>query len=171
MVDPTNLIEAVVGGFVERIQDNINAIDDFTVTGKIADIEIRTVDNEVQVTAPDYFIYQSRGVNGSVEQRYNTPHKYTNKLPPVQVFKDWIKNKSIRLERNEPYAQHTNPSYERPFKELTEEEQINKAAWGMATNVFKYGIKSKDLYESLKLLLKKLHQKHQLKMLLKQMIK
>lgn len=141
MVDPTNLLEAVVGGFVERVHANINAADNLTVTGKIADIEIKVVNDEVQVHAPSHLIYQSRGVNGAKKKLYNTPHKYDQLRPPVGPIKEWIKEKRIRLINNETYYG------EAPFKEMTEDEKINAAAYAIREKIYQEGFKGHDLYE------------------------
>jgi len=47
----------------------------------------------------EYGIYQDKGVSGT-EKKYNTPFKYTNKMPPIKPIADWAKFKNIRL-RNE----------------------------------------------------------------------
>lgn len=140
-VESMSLIESIVGDFILRVQDNINKEDDMVTTGKINDITIQASDGSVNVLAHRWLIYQDRGVNGSVKKLYNTPHAFTDRMPPVQVFKDWIKNKNIRLENNAKYK-----GKESPFKDMTEEEQINSAAWGMAKKVFKEGFKPRNIY-------------------------
>ena len=47
----------------------------------------------------EYGMYQDKGVSGT-EKKYNTPFKYTNKMPPIKPLADWAKFKNIRL-RNE----------------------------------------------------------------------
>lgn len=47
----------------------------------------------------EYGMYQDKGVSGT-EKKYNTPFKYTNKMPPIKPIADWAKFKNIRL-RNE----------------------------------------------------------------------
>ena len=44
----------------------------------------------------DYAMYQDKGVSGT-EKKYNTPFKYTNKMPPIKPLADWAKFKNIRL--------------------------------------------------------------------------
>lgn len=135
------VIESVVGDFVERVHKNINSEKGMVTTGKINDITIQAENGTVNVYANPWLIYQDRGVNGSVKKLYNTPHAYTDKMPPVQVFKQWIKDKNIRLIDNKKYY-----GEESPTKDLTEDEQITKAAWGMATNVFKNGFRPRNIY-------------------------
>lgn len=100
------------------------------VTGGMAQIEIQAAGDHVNVLANNYLLYQDRGVNGSKIKLYDTPHSYTDKKPPVQPFIDWIKTKNIQS----------------PFKELTEEQKINNAAYAMREKVFQTGIKPRNIY-------------------------
>jgi hypothetical protein len=42
----------------------------------------------------EYGIYQDKGVSGT-KKKYNTPHKYTNKMPPTKALDKWIVKKGI----------------------------------------------------------------------------
>ena len=42
----------------------------------------------------DYGKFQDRGVSGT-EKKYNTPYKYTNKMPPAKAFDKWTVRKGI----------------------------------------------------------------------------
>ena len=42
----------------------------------------------------DYGMFQDRGVSGT-EKKYNTPFKYTNKMPPAKAFDKWTVRKGI----------------------------------------------------------------------------
>lgn len=42
----------------------------------------------------DYGKYQDKGVSGT-EKKYNTPYKYTNKMPPPKAFDKWVVRKGI----------------------------------------------------------------------------
>lgn len=137
------VIEGVVGDFILRVQENINSEKDMVTTGGISNITVKSDGGVVNVYANPWLLYQNFGVNGSKKKLYNTPHAYSDKMPPVQVFKDWIKRKNINLVNNEKYDRVEGAS---PFKELTEEQQINKAAWGMAKKVFKEGFKPRNIY-------------------------
>ena len=44
----------------------------------------------------EYGMYQDKGVSGT-QKKYNTPFKYTNKMPPIKPIADWAKFKNIRL--------------------------------------------------------------------------
>lgn len=41
-----------------------------------------------------YGMFQDRGVSGT-EKKYNTPYKYTNKMPPAKAFDKWAVRKGI----------------------------------------------------------------------------
>ena len=47
----------------------------------------------------EYGIYQDKGVSG-IKKKYNTPHKYTNKMPPTKALDKWIVKKGL-TPRNE----------------------------------------------------------------------
>lgn len=136
-----NVIENIVGDFIIRVQDNILSQTNMITTGDIADITIKPENGAINVYANPHLIYQDRGVNGSKKKYYNTPHAYKDKMPPVSVFKEWIKRKNINLVDNENYRGE--PS---PFKDLTEEQKINSAAWGMAKTIYKEGFKPRNIY-------------------------
>ena len=42
----------------------------------------------------DYGKFQDRGVSGT-EKKYDTPYKYTNKMPPAKAFDKWTVRKGI----------------------------------------------------------------------------
>ena len=42
----------------------------------------------------DYGKYQDKGVSGT-EKKYNTPYKYTSKMPPTKAFDKWLVRKGI----------------------------------------------------------------------------
>lgn len=42
----------------------------------------------------EYGMYQDRGVSGT-KVKYNTPYKYTNKMPPASAFSQWTVRKGI----------------------------------------------------------------------------
>lgn len=148
-----SVVEQVVGEFIDRVQENINKEKNFVTTGKINEITIQSKDGVINVYAHPHLIYQDRGVNGSKKKLYDTPHSYTDKMPPVQVFKDWIKEKKLFLtDKNDEHRKYDDrlsdkeKSQDRPFKELTEDEKIEKAAWGMAQKVFQEGFKPRKIY-------------------------
>lgn len=139
--DKLTVIENVLGSFITRVKENIDKETDMVTTGAISNITLKAEGESVNVMGSPHLIYQDRGVNGSKEKLYDTPHSYTDKMPPVDVFIEWIKRKHINLKNNEKY------SYKKPpFKELTEEEEIEKAAWGMAKKVFNEGFRPRNLY-------------------------
>jgi len=42
----------------------------------------------------DYGKFQDKGVSGK-EKKYNTPYKYTDKMPPTRAFDKWVIRKGI----------------------------------------------------------------------------
>ena len=42
----------------------------------------------------DYGKFQDKGVSGT-EKKYNTPYKYTNKMPPTKALDSWVVRKGI----------------------------------------------------------------------------
>lgn len=146
--------EQAIGNFIERVHKNINREKNMVTTGAINDISMKAEDGVINVYASPHLIYQSRGVNGAKKKLYDTPHSYKDKMPPVEVFKQWIKDKKIFLTPlNDKHREADTRlsmkerTEDRPFKELTEEQLINKAAWGMAKKVYNEGFKPRDLYE------------------------
>lgn len=98
-----SVVEQVAGEFIKRVQENLRNSDSI-VTGAIDDISIVIPDeNSLQITAAEHLIYQDKGVNGSVIQKYNTPYKYSDKKPPIQPFIDWAKRRGIE-DASAPYA-------------------------------------------------------------------
>lgn len=136
-----SVIEDAVGQFIERVHENINNEKGMVTTGKISDITIKAEDGAVHVMGNKWLIYQDRGVNGSEEKLYDTPHSYSDKMPPVDVFRDWIREKNIQLRDNEKYTGDASP-----FKEVDEESKIDGAAWAMAKSVYKRGFKSRNVF-------------------------
>jgi hypothetical protein len=47
----------------------------------------------------NYGIYQDKGVSGT-EVKYNTPYKYTNKMPPPSAFSQWVVRKGLKGTRD-----------------------------------------------------------------------
>jgi hypothetical protein len=136
-----NVIEQLSGDFILRVIDNINKIKDFVVTGAITDITLEPTKHGLNIVAPKHLVYQSRGVSGT-ERKYDTPHSYTDKMPPGPVFEDWINRKKLNLRDNEKYS-----GKKTPFKELSQADQINRISWSIARNIYRNGIEPKNLYE------------------------
>lgn len=135
-----SVIEQVAGRFIERVKENIQK-EDMVVTGAIEDITVKPENDRVNIYAHPWLLYQDRGVNGAEVKKYNTPHSYTDKMPPVYVFKDWIREKNVQLRYEPSYG--GSPS---SFAHLDNEAKISKAAWGMAKKVYKEGFKPRHIY-------------------------
>jgi hypothetical protein len=137
-------IENSVAEFVERVIKNING-EDMVVSGSIENISISTEGNAVKVYGPLHLIFQDKGVNGSVEKLYDTPFSYKDKVPPWQVFVDYIKTKNIQLRNEEKYTRKKNAGS--PFAALEgDDKDIEKAARGMAYAVFRRGFRPRFIY-------------------------
>lgn len=54
---------------------------------------------EFDFSMEQYGMYQDKGVSGT-KKKYNTPYKYTNKMPPPSALDKWIVKKGI-APRNE----------------------------------------------------------------------
>jgi len=134
-----SVIENIAGEFIERVQKNIQT-QNLIASGKIEDISIQAEDGKVNIYAYPHLLYQDRGVSGT-EVKYDTPHVYTDKMPPVEVFENYIKKKNIQLRDEEKY--HGKGS---SFKELTEDEKIKSTAFAIAKTIQKKGIKPKNVY-------------------------
>ena len=134
--------ENAVGDFILRVRENMQS-KDLIVKGGIADMRIEvTGTNQIDVFGNPWLLYQDRGVNGSEEKKYDTPHSYTDKRPPAYVFEDYIRTKNIQLKFNENYT--GDPS---PFEDIDgNEKAIKSAAYAMATKIYKEGFKPQNFY-------------------------
>jgi len=135
-------LEKACGEFILRVIENINKRRDFVSTGSITDITLEPTENGIKIMAPSHLIYQSRGVSGT-EKKYNTPHSFTNKMPPADVFIDWVKGKAIRLKDNEKYSRK-----KPPFKGADPNDDLERMAWAISRSIYKKGIAPKNLYEN-----------------------
>lgn len=136
----SDVIETTIGEFIDRVHQNIRT-ENAIVTGKIADIQIERTDQSITVTANPWLSYVDKGVNGSKAKLYDTPYSYKDKRPPVEPFKQWIAAKNIQLRDNAKYK-----GKESPVKHLTEEDQINNAAYAMREKVFQEGQAPGNVY-------------------------
>ncbi|RZJ82574.1 MAG: hypothetical protein EOO47_00050 [Flavobacterium sp.] len=134
--------ENAVGDFIVRVKENIQKAD-MIVTGGIEDIRIEvTDDKKINVIGKNWLLFTDRGVNGSQIKKYNTPHSYTDKRPPADVFYDYIKTKNIQLRNNENYLGE--PS---PFSDMDgDEAAIKSAAYAMATKIYKEGFAPQPIF-------------------------
>ena len=135
----TNVIERILGEFVERVQNNIDRLG-LPVTGAISEISIQSDGDTINVVGNPHLIYQSRGVSGTKVKR-DTPHSYKDKRPPVQPIIDWIKN-SKKITINE-----SSFGGKEKFKDLTDDEKITRVAYAIREKIFQEGFEGKDIYE------------------------
>lgn len=146
-------LEGVIGDFILRVQENINNEKNFVTTGKISDITMKAENGGISVFGSPHLIYQDRGVSGT-KKKYNTPHSYLDKKPPLQPFLDWVKAKQIFLtEKNDKFRVYDmrlskkDRTKDRPVKELTDDQKRTNAAYAMRESVFQDGIEPKNIYE------------------------
>jgi len=50
---------------------------------------------QLEFLMEDYGIFQDKGVSGT-EKKYNTPYKYTNKMPPPSKMDKWIVKRNLK---------------------------------------------------------------------------
>ena len=61
------------------------------------DSEIKVSKNSFQLSflMEDYGVFQDKGVSG-VKKKYDTPYKYTTKMPPTKSLDKWIVKKGLK---------------------------------------------------------------------------
>jgi len=64
---------------------------------KSLDSEVKVSKNSFQLEflMEDYGIFQDKGVSG-IKKKYNTPYRYTNKMPPPSKMDKWIVRKGLK---------------------------------------------------------------------------
>jgi len=58
------------------------------------DVKVSKNSFQLSFMMEEYGLFQDKGVSG-VEKKYNTPYKYTNKMPPPSKLDKWIVRKGI----------------------------------------------------------------------------
>ena len=76
-------------------------------------------------------------MNNNVGSQYS----FTNKKPPVEAIKSWIKAKQLQSVNNPIYYS------EAAFAELTEEEKIENFAFAIVNSTYYNGIKPKNIIQ------------------------
>jgi hypothetical protein len=97
------LVEAVLNKFAKRVIQQ--ARQNLTKKKKNASKELyNSLDYDLSVgpnsfsltfEMEDYGEFQDKGVSG-VKRKYNTPYKYTNKMPPPKAFAQWVVRKGLQ---------------------------------------------------------------------------
>lgn len=130
-----NTVEGVCLDFIDRVKTNIEN-EGMNVTGKMSDITIKREDEKtISILAYPYLIYQDKGVNGNENKPYNTPFTYRDKMPPINVIKEWIKNRAIVF--NLPNQKPDTPP----------EKILERQAYAVAKSIQKNGIKPRNIFE------------------------
>ena len=73
----------------------------------------------------EYGKYQDKGVSGT-KKKYNTPYKYTNKMPPTKAFSQWVVRNGLEGTRDKKTGRFLSRK---------------SLQYAVAKNIFKYGIK------------------------------
>ena len=63
------------------------------------DIKVSKNSFQLEFLMEDYGIFQDKGVSG-VKKKYDTPYKYTNKMPPPSKMDKWIVRKGLKGTRD-----------------------------------------------------------------------
>ena len=76
---------------LSRLQKNSSKKLYDSITG-----EVKVMPNSMRLyfDMADYGYYQDKGVSGT-KRKYDTPFRYTNKMPPPKAFDKWIVKKGI----------------------------------------------------------------------------
>ncbi|MCC8409905.1 hypothetical protein LJ707_13285 [Mucilaginibacter sp. UR6-1] len=137
-------MESDVANFIQRVQQNINDAG-IANTGDIADLRMNVSNTGIEIIGKPYLIYQDKGVQGSVSNAKapNSPFKYTDKKPPANSFKDYIKRKNLNLRNEEFYDSNAGS----PFNNSEgDEAAINSIAFAMANSVYQTGLAPKNIF-------------------------
>jgi hypothetical protein len=59
------------------------------------DLKVSKNSFQLEFLMEDYGIFQDKGVSGT-EKKYNTPYKYTNKMPPPSKMDKWIVKRNLK---------------------------------------------------------------------------
>ncbi len=66
------------------------------------DYDLKVMPNSFSMSflMEEYGVFQDKGVSGT-ERKYNTPHRFTNKQPPIKPILDWVNARRLRLRDKE----------------------------------------------------------------------
>lgn len=59
------------------------------------DLKVSKNSFQLEFLMENYGIFQDKGVSGT-EKKYNTPYKYTNKMPPPSKMDKWIVKRNLK---------------------------------------------------------------------------
>lgn len=59
------------------------------------DLNVSKNSFQLEFLMEDYGLFQDKGVSGT-EKKYNTPYKYTNKMPPPSKMDKWIVRRNLK---------------------------------------------------------------------------
>lgn len=142
--DPKKGLEGVCADFVDRVVQNITD-QDLIATGSIANIELQIVNaNEINIIGEKFINFLDLGVQGSVNaiRAPFSPYRYTDKMPPIQQFIDWINLKNIKV-RNTSY--NMGEGKDEVF--AGDEKAIEKMAYAMGKDRYLNGAEPKNIFK------------------------
>jgi hypothetical protein len=138
--DVSTSMQKCAARFIENVQQTITE-QGKSVTGGSSDLTITVIDDHnLTINAPKSLIFQSYGVNG-VNVDVGSQYSFTNKKPPVEAIKSWIKAKQLQSVNNPLYYS------EAAFAELTEEEKINNFSFAIVNGLYYNGIRPKNIIQ------------------------
>jgi len=77
------------------------------------------------ISMDEYGKFQDRGVSGT-KKKYDTPYKYTTKMPPPKAFSQWVVRKGLEGTRDKKTGRFLSRK---------------SLQYAVAKNIFKFGIK------------------------------
>jgi hypothetical protein len=138
--DVSTSMQKCAGRFIENVQQSISEKGN-SVSGQSSALSITVIDDHnLTINAPKSLIFQSYGVNG-VNVNVGSQYSFTNKKPPVESIKSWIKAKQLQSVNNPLYYS------EAAFAELTEEEKINNFSFAIVNSLYYNGIRPKNIIQ------------------------
>ena len=144
--DVSTGLETVAGAFINRVIDNVNSFD-LIDTGKISDLSIEVIsDKEINLIGQTYINFIDLGVQGKLTQSRapSSTYKYTDKMPPVQTFVDWIKSKNIKVRNT---SKTLGSGKDNVIDVEDDDKAIKKVAYAMALDRFQHGAEPKPIFK------------------------
>lgn len=105
-----------------------------------------------QIMMEDYWDYVDKGVKGSESSAKapNSPYQYKDKIAKVSEIERWITQKGIKVEisksKSDVLKKLKNKTVKKSFRQQSVLSKRKSMAFGMATNIKKYGVKPTNFY-------------------------
>ena len=104
--------------------------------------EISSNSTQIQLYMPDYYEFLDEGVSGAINNKNRSQFKYTNKRPPIQAIKKFMRNRSITPKN---FRQAKN-SKTKGGKRKSADEMLDSLAYAIAYGIYKNGTKKTNFY-------------------------